>query len=105
MTWVLWNLVSVCLETVLLSVQDRCTVCAKHTRGSEIVLDTVMDSYVSRLKWMLVSFFLEIVPSLTQDRCMVCAEHTIGSEIVLDTPDGTPRCEAQVEARSQPVWK
>jgi hypothetical protein len=27
------------LEIVLMSVQDRCTVCAKHTVGSEIVLD------------------------------------------------------------------
>ena len=42
MTWVMWNLVSVRLETVLLSVQDRCTVCAKRTIGSEIFLDTVM---------------------------------------------------------------
>jgi hypothetical protein len=25
---VIWNLVTVCLETVLMSVQDRCTVCA-----------------------------------------------------------------------------
>ena len=38
-TWVLWNLVSVHLETVLASVQDRCTVCAKRTIGSGIVLD------------------------------------------------------------------
>ena len=30
---------SVRLEIVLLLVQDRCTVCAKHTIGSEIVLD------------------------------------------------------------------
>jgi hypothetical protein len=30
---------SFCLETVLVSVQDRCTVCAKDTIGSEIVLD------------------------------------------------------------------
>jgi hypothetical protein len=29
----------VCLETVLLSVQDSCTVCTKHTRGSEIIID------------------------------------------------------------------
>ena len=28
---VMWNLVSIHLETVLVSVQDRCTVCAKHT--------------------------------------------------------------------------
>jgi hypothetical protein len=27
------------LETVLLPVQDRCTVCAKCTIGSEIILD------------------------------------------------------------------
>jgi hypothetical protein len=37
--WVMWNLISVCLETVLVSVQDRCMVCAKRTIGSEIVLD------------------------------------------------------------------
>ena len=40
MKWAMWNIVSVHLETVLESVQDRCTVCAKHTIGSEIVLDT-----------------------------------------------------------------
>jgi hypothetical protein len=36
----MWNLVSVYLETVLLSVQDSWTVCAKHTVHSEIDLDT-----------------------------------------------------------------
>jgi hypothetical protein len=35
----MWNLGSVRLETVLVSVQDRCMVCAEHTTGSEIVLD------------------------------------------------------------------
>ena len=38
-TWVMWYLVFICLETVLASVQDRCTVCAEHTIGSEIILD------------------------------------------------------------------
>jgi hypothetical protein len=38
--WVMWNLVLVHLKTVLVSAQDRCTVYAKHTVGSEIVLDT-----------------------------------------------------------------
>jgi hypothetical protein len=33
----MWNNVSVHLETVLVSVQDRCMVCAKYTIGSEIV--------------------------------------------------------------------
>ena len=37
---VMRNFVSVRLDTVLVSVQDRCMVCAKHTIGSEIVLET-----------------------------------------------------------------
>jgi hypothetical protein len=36
---VMWNLVLVYLETVLVLVQDGCTVCAKRTIGSEIILD------------------------------------------------------------------
>ena len=32
----MWNLVSLRLEAVLVSVQDRCTVCAKRTIGSEM---------------------------------------------------------------------
>jgi hypothetical protein len=28
------------LEILLIKTQDRCTVCAEHTIGSEIVLDT-----------------------------------------------------------------
>jgi hypothetical protein len=39
-TWVMWNLVLVRLETVLVFVQDRCMVCAKRNIGSGIVLDT-----------------------------------------------------------------
>jgi hypothetical protein len=35
----MWNLISVCLETVLILTQDRCTVCPEHTIGSETVLD------------------------------------------------------------------
>jgi hypothetical protein len=35
----MWNLISVHLETVLVSVQDRCIVCAERNTGSEIVLD------------------------------------------------------------------
>ena len=36
------NHVLVRLEMVLVSVQDRCTVCAKRTIGSETVLDAPM---------------------------------------------------------------
>ena len=38
----LWNLVSVCLEIVLLSVRDRCTVCAKRTIGLDIDFNAPM---------------------------------------------------------------
>ena len=34
-----WKLVSVCLEIVLILMQDRCTICVEHTKGSEIILD------------------------------------------------------------------
>ena len=37
---VMWNLVSVSLETVFVSVQDRCMVYAKRTIRSEIILET-----------------------------------------------------------------
>ena len=40
MTWVTGNLVSIDLEIVLVLVQDRCTVFAECTIGSEIVLDS-----------------------------------------------------------------
>jgi hypothetical protein len=39
-TWVMWNLILVRLEIVFVLVQDKCTVCTKHTIGSEIILDT-----------------------------------------------------------------
>ena len=38
----MWNHISVCLETVLVLAQDRCTVCAKCTIGSETILDAPM---------------------------------------------------------------
>jgi hypothetical protein len=82
-----WKLVLVRLETVLVSVQDRCIACAKHTIGSKIVLD----AQVTRLKWVLILVRLEIVLIWTQDRRAVCAEHAIGSKIIFDAPDGTPR--------------
>jgi hypothetical protein len=40
----MWNHVLVHLETVLLSVEDSCTICAKHTIGLEIILDAPSDT-------------------------------------------------------------
>jgi hypothetical protein len=39
----MWNLVSVYLVTVLVSVQDWCTVCAKRTTSSEIIWTHMME--------------------------------------------------------------
>jgi hypothetical protein len=42
--WVLWNLVSVRLETMLVSMQYRCMVCTKRNIGSEIILDAPIET-------------------------------------------------------------
>jgi hypothetical protein len=42
MTWVMWNIVLVHLETELASVQDRCTLCVIRTIGLEIILEHPM---------------------------------------------------------------
>ena len=42
MTWILWNLVSDSLEIVLVSVEDRCMVCAKRCIGSDIGFNAPM---------------------------------------------------------------
>jgi hypothetical protein len=38
-TLVMWNLISIHLKTVVVLVQDRCTVCAERTISTEIILD------------------------------------------------------------------
>jgi hypothetical protein len=86
----MWNLVLVCLETVLVSAQDRCMVCAKRTIAQKSFWTHRWFSLVTRLKWKLVSVHLEIVLTLTQDRCTVCAECNIGLEIIFDAPVATP---------------
>ena len=84
------NHISVCLEMVLVSVQDRCMVCAKHTIGPETILDAPMVLLGDEAQ-VQAHFGLFRDSTLTQDRCTVCAERTIGWEIILDAPDGTSR--------------
>jgi hypothetical protein len=96
------NLTSFCLETVLVSLQDRCTICAKHTIGLEIVLDT--PNGTSRWQGSSESSVrLEIVLIMMQDRCTICVEHTIGSKIVFDAPDRTPSDVGHVESLIFPI--
>ena len=90
MTWVMSNHVLVRLEMVLVSVQDRCTVCAKHTIGSEIILDTPEVLLGDEAQVEAYFGLFGDSANLHADRCMVCAERTIGLEIILDAPDGTP---------------
>jgi hypothetical protein len=78
----MWNLTSFSLETVLLSVQDRCTVCTKRTISLEIILDAPNGTH----RWSgscESSVHLEIVLILTQDSYTICVERTTGSKIVL----------------------
>jgi hypothetical protein len=50
--YVKWKLVSVNLEIVLVSTQDRCTVCTERTIGSEIILKhpMVLVGYVGQVE-------------------------------------------------------
>jgi hypothetical protein len=86
------DIISVHLEMVLVSVQDRCMVLRQmHHKLSNDFGRTRCYSKVMRLKWKLILVHLERVLILTLDRCIVYAERTIGSAIILDTPYGTPR--------------
>jgi hypothetical protein len=103
--WVVWNLDSVYLKTVLVLVQDRCTVCVNRMIGSEIIFDTPNgtsgDEDQVEAHWVC----LKIVFILTQDRCMVCAERTISSKIILDAPDGTPRWRGSCGILFRSIWR
>jgi hypothetical protein len=86
-----WKLVSVRLDTVLILIQDSCTVWAERTIRSEIVLyapDEILGD-VGHIE-SCCGPFGEVLVSV-QDRSIVCNKRTIASEIILDAPDGTPR--------------
>jgi hypothetical protein len=93
----MWNLTSFHLETVLMSVQDRCIVCVKHTIGSQIILDAPDGTP----RWggsSESSVYLNIVLILMQNRRTACVKHTIGLKIAVDAPDGTPSGVGHVES-------
>ena len=90
MTRVISNHVSVRLEMVLMSVQDSCMVCAKHTIGSETVLDAPMVLLGDEAQVEARFSPFGDSANLHVDWCTVCTERIIGLEIVLDVPDGTP---------------
>jgi hypothetical protein len=117
----MWNLISVHLEIVLVSVQDRSTVCIKRTTAQKSfwthpmeLLDDVRhveshfglfaDSasvsarYVHdlhqtyhRLKHKLISVHFETMLVSVQDMFMICAKCTTCSKIIVDAHDETAR--------------
>jgi hypothetical protein len=71
-TSIMWNLVSVHLETVFVSVQDRCTVYVIRAMGSEIIFHTPSSTSGDEDQLELDLVSLEIGLILMQDRCTVC---------------------------------
>jgi hypothetical protein len=85
-------LVSFYFKIVLTLTQDRCTICAERTMGSEYLFGcTRWNSLVTWVIWNFVLVHLETVLVSVKDRCTACAKHTIGSEIILDAPSDTSR--------------
>ena len=78
------------MKIVLVSVQDRCMICAICSIDLQIILDAPLVPLDDEAEVEACFGPLEKVLILTQDRCTVCVEHTIGWEIILDAPDGTP---------------
>jgi hypothetical protein len=83
----MWNLISVHLEIVLVSVQDSYTVCAKRTICSEMFWMHTKE-LLGDMGHVESRFGLSGVS--VQDRCMVCTNCTMGSKIILDALNGTP---------------
>jgi hypothetical protein len=52
----MWNSCCFHFETVLVSVQDRCMVCARRTIGSEILLDAPSLGDMGHVESLLFSF-------------------------------------------------
>ena len=64
----------VCLEIVLIVMQDRCTVCMEHTKCLEINLDAQDGTPRLCVSYGIsLSVCLETMLVSVRDRCIVCA--------------------------------
>ena len=103
-TWVMWNLVLVYLEAVLVSVQDRCMVCAKRTMGSKFLLDAP-DGTPRRCGSCQILF--RSIWRQCQCRCVIGARFApnvpLAQELFWTHPMVLLGDEAQVEARFCPI--
>jgi hypothetical protein len=77
---------------MLISTEDRCTVCAKCTTGLEISWGTPNSTLLLGDVVQVEARFGPFGDSVNlSDRCTVCVVCTTDLEIILGTPDGTPR--------------
>ena len=83
----MWKLVSVRLEVVLVSAQDRCTVALNVPRQWKSIWAHPMVLLANGGEEEAHFIRLEIVLISSQDRCMVCTECTTCVEITLGTPE------------------
>jgi hypothetical protein len=88
--YVMWKLVSVHLEIMLVSANDRCIIWLNVPWAWKSLWahPMVLLCNVCQVKACFGPFGDILISA--QDRCMVSAERTIGLETILDGPDGTP---------------
>ena len=77
--WVMSNLVLIHLEMVLVSVQDRCMVWAKHTMAQKLFLTHPMVLLHDEAQVDACFLLFGDSAKLDANRCTVCGERTIGS--------------------------
>jgi hypothetical protein len=82
-----------------------CTICAKRTIDSKIILDTLDGT--PRFEAQLEACFGPFGDSanLDADSCTVYAKRTIGSEIIFDIIDGTPRRRGSLGISFRSIWR
>ena len=95
MTWVISNLVSSRLEKVLVSLQDRSTVCAKHTMPQK-------SFWTHQMVLLGDESQVEACFGPFGDSCTFCVERAIGSEIVWMHPMELQGDVGHVESRFSP---
>jgi hypothetical protein len=89
--WVKWKLISVYLEIVFISTQDRCMVCTERAIGSKIVLGA-SDGTPWDMGQVEACFGpFEDTINLGAREVQVYTKCTTSLDIILVAPNGTPR--------------
>jgi hypothetical protein len=80
-TWIKLKLILVHLETVLMSTQDRCTVCTERVTGSEMILDAPIELlwYVGQVEARLSLFRDSVHLGARQEHGLCQIYHRLGN--------------------------